>query len=508
MAVSNSCVNAAFCQRKVRIPKVSGGSSRGQRLRQQSSLQGVGRQKHMRGWFKTPVWLNLRAMFEDLSEKLEATFARLRGRGTLSESDIKEGLREVRRVLLEADVNFQLTREFLERVEKKAVGVTALSAVSPAQQLIKIVHEELANMLGERREGLKLSSVPPTVIMMVGLQGSGKTTTAGKLALKLKGEGRQTRLIAADVYRPAAIDQLETLGKQLDIPVYADRTTQDVVKIAKAGIEQSKRDRDRVVIVDTAGRLQIDEEMMDELRRLKEAVRPTEILFVADGMTGQEAVKIAQGFDNVLGVTGVILTKMDGDARGGAALSIYGVLKKPIKYIGVGEKLDALEEFHPDRMAGRILQMGDVVSLVEKAQAAFDETEAKRLQKKLKKEGMDLTDFLKSMKQIEKMGPLEGVLKMLPGVNAKMLSQAKVDPKRLKHIEAMILSMTHEERKNPSLINGTRRSRIAKGSGRTISDVNRLLDQFREMQKMMKKMSQGGGGRLGMPGMPGMFGQR
>ena len=380
--------------------------------------------------------------------------------------------------------------------------------MSPAQQLIKIVHEELANMLGERREGLKLSSVPPTVVMMVGLQGSGKTTTAGKLALKLKGEGRQTRLIAADVYRPAAIDQLETLGKQLDIPVYADRTTQDVVKIARAGIEQSKRDRDRVVIVDTAGRLQIDEEMMDELRRLKEAVRPTEILLVADGMTGQDAVKIAQGFDSALDVTGVILTKMDGDARGGAALSIYGVTKKPIKYIGVGEKLDALEEFHPERMAGRILQMGDVVSLVEKAQAAFDETEAKRLQKKLKKEGMDLTDFLNSMKQIEKMGPLEGVLKMIPGVNAKALSQAKIDPKRMKHIEAMILSMTPEERKNPSLINGTRRSRIAKGSGRTISDVNRLLDQFREMQKMMKKMSQGGGGRLGMPGMPGMFGQR
>src|SRR6476620_3731731 len=372
--------------------------------------------------------LNWKAMFEDLSEKLEATFARLRGRGTLSESDSKEGLRDVRRVLLEADVNFQLTREFLERVEKKAVGVTALSAVSPAQQLIKIVHEELANMLGERREGLKLSSIPPTVIMMVGLQGSGKTTTAGKLALKLKGEGRPTRLVAADVYRPAAIDQLETLGKQLDIPVYADRTTKDVVKIAKAGIEQSKRDRDRVVIVDTAGRLQIDEEMMDELRRLKEAVRPTEILFVADGMTGQEAVKIAQGFDNALGVTGVILTKMDGDARGGAALSIYGVLKKPIKYIGVGEKTDALEDFHPDRMAGRILQMGDVVSLVEKAQAAFDENEAKRLEKKVRKEGMDLNDFLNSMRQIEKMGPLEGVLKMLPGVNTKALKQAKMDP--------------------------------------------------------------------------------
>ncbi|MDP9178909.1 MAG: signal recognition particle protein [Gemmatimonadota bacterium] len=445
-------------------------------------------------------------MFEDLSEKLEATFARLRGRGTLSESDIKEGLREVRRVLLEADVNFALTREFLERVEKKAVGVTALSAVSPAQQLIKIVHEELANMLGERREGLKLSSVPPTIVMMVGLQGSGKTTTAAKLARKLVGEGRPTRLIAADVYRPAAIDQLETLGQQLNIPVYADRTTQDVVKIAKAGIDDAKRARDRVVIVDTAGRLQIDEEMMDELRRLKDAVHPTEILLVADDMTGQEAVKIAQGFDTALGVTGVVLTKMDGDARGGAALSIYGVTRKPIKYIGVGEKSDALEEFHPDRMAGRILQMGDVVSLVEKAQAAFDEEAARKLQKKVKKEGMDLTDFLNAMRQIERMGPLEGVLKMLPGMNSKMLKQAKVDPKRMKHVEAIVLSMTPAERKDPSLLNGSRRARVARGSGRTISEVNRLLEQFREMQKMMKKMSQGG--RMGMPSMPGMFGMR
>ncbi len=441
-------------------------------------------------------------MFEDLSEKLEATFARLRGRGTLSESDIKEGLREVRRVLLEADVNFQLTREFLERVEKKAVGVTALSAVSPAQQIIKIVHEELANMLGEQREGLKLSSVPPTIVMMVGLQGSGKTTTAGKLARKLVAEGRPTRLVAADVYRPAAIDQLETLGQQLGVPVYADRSTQDVVKIAKAGIDEAKRARDRVVIVDTAGRLQIDEDMMDELRHLKDAVHPTEILLVADGMTGQEAVKIAQGFDSALGVTGVILTKMDGDARGGAALSIFGVLKKPIKYIGVGEKSDALEEFHPDRMAGRILQMGDVVSLVEKAQAAFDEESARKLQKKVKKEGMDLTDFLNAMRQIQRMGPLEGVLKMLPGVNAKALKQAKLDPNRMKHVEAIVLSMTPAERKDPSMLNGSRRARVAKGSGRTISEVNKLLEQFREMQKMMKKMSQGGGR------MPAMFGMR
>ena len=443
-------------------------------------------------------------MFDELSEKLEATFAKLRGRGTLTEADIKDGLRDVRRVLLEADVNFQLTREFLERVEKKAVGVSQIRTVSPAQQLVKIVYDELTVMLGERREGLKLSSVPPTVVMMVGLQGSGKTTTAAKLARKLKGEGRQVRMIAGDVYRPAAIDQLETLGKELDIPVFADRGTQDVVKIARAGLDLSRRERDRVVILDTAGRLQIDEAMMDELVRLKEAVKPDEILLVADGMTGQEAVKIAQGFDAALGVTGVILTKLDGDARGGAALSIYGVLKKPIKYIGVGEKTDALEEFHPDRMAGRILQQGDVLSLVEKAQETLDHDAAKKLEKKVRKEGMDLNDFLTAMKQIQKLGPLEGVLKMLPGVNTKMLKQANVDPKRIRHVEAIVLSMTMQERKKPEILNGSRRARIAKGSGRSISEVNRLLEQFRDMQKMMKKMSgmaPGGGGK-------GMFGRR
>ncbi len=439
-------------------------------------------------------------MFDELSEKLEATFAKLRGRGTLSESDIKDGLRDVRSVLLEADVNFQLTGEFLERVTKKAVGVSQLRTVSPAQQLIKIVFDELKAMLGERREGLKLSSVPPTVVMMVGLQGSGKTTTAAKLARKLKLEGRQVRMIAGDVYRPAAIDQLETLGRELDVPVFADRTTQDVVKIARAGLELARRERDRVVILDTAGRLQIDEEMMNELRHLKEAVHPDEILLVADGMTGQEAVKIAQGFDTALGVTGVILTKLDGDARGGAALSIYGVTKKPIKYIGTGEKSDALEEFHPDRMAGRILQQGDIVSLVEKAQDAFDTEATKKLEKKVRKEGMDLNDFLAAMKQIQKLGPLEGVLKMLPGVNTKMLKQANADPRRIKWVEAIVLSMTNAERRKPDLLNGSRRLRVAKGSGRPISEVNKLLDQFREMQKMMKKMS--GGGR--MP--PGMFG--
>jgi signal recognition particle subunit SRP54 len=451
-------------------------------------------------------------MFDELSEKLEAAFARMRGRGVLTEADIKEGLREVRRVLLEADVNFALTREFLERVEKKAVGVSQLKTVSPAQQLVKIVYDELTAMLGERREGLKLSSVPPTVVMMVGLQGSGKTTTAAKLARKLKAEGRQTRLIAADVYRPAAIDQLETLGQQLDIPVYAERGQPDVVRIARNGIDQARRSRDRVVLVDTAGRLQIDDDMMAELEKLKAAIKPDEILLVADGMTGQDAVKIAQGFDARLGVTGVILTKMDGDARGGAALSIYGVLKKPIKYIGVGEKTEALEDFHPDRMAGRILQQGDIVSLVEKAQGAFDEDVARKMERKVRKEGMDLEDFLTAMKQMEKLGPLEGLLKMLPGMNSKMLKDVKnaqqANPKRMKHLEAIVLSMTKEERKKPELMNGSRRARVAKGSGRPIQEVNRLLEQFREMQKMMKKVAGGGGGPGGGRRMlpPGMFG--
>ena len=427
-------------------------------------------------------------MFNELSEKLEAAFAKLRGRGVLTESDVKDGLREIRRVLLEADVNFQLTREFLERVEKKAVGVTTLRTVSPAQQLIKVVHDELTAMLGERREPLKLSSVPPTIVMLVGLQGSGKTTTAAKLARKLAAEGRASRLVAADVYRPAAIDQLVTLGGQLNVPVYSDRTTNDVVRIARAGVEEARRARDRIVLIDTAGRLQIDDEMMAELSRVKDAIRPDEILLVADGMTGQDAVRIAQGFDSALNITGVILTKLDGDARGGAALSIYGVTKKPIKYIGVGEKTDALEEFHPERMAGRILQQGDVLTLVEKAQAAFDTDEAKRLEKKVRKEGMDLTDFLSALKQVQRLGPLEGLLGLLPGVNAKALKQAKAaDPKRLRHAEAIVLSMTPAERAKPELLSGARRLRVAKGSGRPVSEVNRLLDQFREMRKMMKR---------------------
>ena len=431
-------------------------------------------------------------MFDELSEKLDAVFARLRGRGVMSEADIKEGLREIRRVLLEADVNFQLTREFLERVEQKAVGVSALRTVSPGQQLVKIVHDELTAMLGEQREGLRMSTVPPTVVLMVGLQGSGKTTTAAKLARRLAGEGRPTRLVAADVYRPAAIDQLETLATQIGAPVTVDRSTNDVVKIAKKGVDDARRARERVVIIDTAGRLQIDDDMMRELSRLKDALHPDEILLVADGMTGQDAVRIAKGFNDALGITGVVLTKMDGDARGGAALSIFGVIKKPIKFIGLGEKTDALEDFYPDRMAGRILQMGDIVTFVEKAQESFDAEEAKRLEKKVRREGFDLEDFLASMKQIQRLGPLEGLLKLLPGVNAKMLKQAKLDPKRLTHAEAIVLSMTKAERRTPGIINGSRRARIAKGAGRPISEVNRLLDQFRDMQKAMKRMQKEG----------------
>lgn len=448
-------------------------------------------------------------MFDQLTEKLDGVLSGLRQRGVLTEPMIREGLREIRRVLLEADVNYQVTREFLKRVEEKALGERVLKAVSPGQQIVKIVHEELTAMLGERKAGLEIAAVPPTVIMMVGLQGSGKTTTAGKLARKMKREMRQTRLVACDVYRPAAVDQLQTLGEQVGVPVYAEPGSQDVVGIATRALELSRRERDRVLIVDTAGRLQIDEELMDELKRLRAAIQPTEILFVADGMTGQEAVKIAEGFNNALDITGVVLTKMDGDARGGAALSIYGVTHKPIKFLGVGEKLDGLEEFHPERLAGRILQKGDVLSLVEKAQAAFDQEEAAKLEKKVLGSGrFDLDDFLIAMRQMQNLGPLENLLKLLPGVNNKMLKNIKVDPQRLKHIEAIILSMTPQERKKPELLNGSRRARISRGSGRPVQEINRLVDQFKDMQKLMKKMKGLGGmmPKMGMPRMP--FGGR
>ncbi|HEX6308252.1 MAG TPA: signal recognition particle protein [Longimicrobiales bacterium] len=452
-------------------------------------------------------------MFEELSDKLDGVFGRLRSRGLLTEAQVKEGLREIRRILLEADVNLQLVREFVGRVEERALGEKVLKSVTPGQQIVKIVHDELITLLGGKQEGLKVAPVGPTVVLLAGLQGSGKTTTAAKLAKRLVREGRQPLLAALDVYRPAAIDQLETLGRQVNVPVFADRSEKDVAKLAKRALEQATRDRHRALILDTAGRLQIDTELMDELKRVSAATKPAEVLLVVDSMIGQEAVRIAEGFHEALGLTGVILTKLDGDARGGAALSIRGVTGVPIKYVGVGEKTDGLEVFDPTRMAGRILQQGDVVGLVEKAQEAFDEGEAKRLEKKVAKEGkFDLEDFLAVMGQMQKLGPLESLLKMVPGVNSKMLKQANMDPKAMKHVEAIVLSMTPKERRRPEIINGSRRLRIAKGSGRSVQEVNRLLDQFKQMQKMMKSLRGAGMGRgkgmpgLGMPGLPGMFG--
>jgi signal recognition particle subunit SRP54 len=426
-------------------------------------------------------------MFDELSNKLGTALARLTGRGVLSEDAVREGLREIRRILLEADVSFDLTREFLERVQDKAVGQEILKSVRPGQQLVKIVYDELVSMLGEKQAPVAHATVPPTVILLVGLQGSGKTTTAGKLAKRLKLEQKAPFLVAADVYRPAAAEQLETLGKQVDVGVHREDGQTDVVALVKRGIEAAARARARTVLVDTAGRLQIDEEMMRELVRLKSAVSPHEILLVADGMTGQDAVRIAQGFHQALGITGVILTKMDGDARGGAALSIYGVTRAPIKFVGTGEKLDALEPFHPERMAGRILQQGDILTLVEKAQANVDEDEAKKLAKKaVSKKGLDLQDFLSAMKQMQKLGPLKNVLGMLPGVNPQMLKAANVDDNKLKQVEAIVLSMTKQERADPDVMNGSRRMRVAKGSGRSVQEVNQLLSQFKQMQKMMK----------------------
>ena len=436
-------------------------------------------------------------MFGTLSENLTAALKNLTGRGVLTEQDVKDGLREIRRVLLEADVSYELTRTFMERVREKAVGVHALKAVNPGQQLVKIVHDELVVLLGERRAPLEFASVPPTVVLLVGLQGSGKTTTGAKLAARLKREQKAPFLVAADPYRPAAEEQLRQLGERVDVPVFgptdAPEAAGDVPALVSAAVEAAGKARARTVLVDTAGRLQIDDEMMAELVRVKQAVTPHEILLVADAMTGQDAVRIAQGFHDALGITGVILTKLDGDARGGAALSIKGVTGAPIKFVGVGEGLDALEPFDPSRMAGRILQRGDVIGLVEKAQEAVKVEDAERLARKVtSKKGMDLEDFLVAMKQLQKMGPLEGLLGLLPGVNAKVLKQAKADPRRIRHVEAIILSMTPDERRRPALLNGSRRSRIARGSGRTVQEVNALLKQFEQMRKMMKGM-----GRMG-----------
>lgn len=446
-------------------------------------------------------------MFDELSSKLTDTLRRLARRGVLTEEAVTEGLREIRRILLEADVSFDLTREFLERVKAKAVGITALKSVRPGDQLVKVVYEELVVLLGEKQVPIAFASVPPTVVLLVGLQGSGKTTTAGKLAKRLKMEQKAPFLVAADVYRPAAIDQLVTVAEEVQVGVHAEPGERDVVGIVRRGLQAASKARARTVIIDTAGRLQIDDAMMEELGRLKEAVSPHEILLVVDGMTGQDAVRIASGFHEALGITGVILTKMDGDARGGAALSIYGVTQAPIKYLGVGEKMDALEPFIPERLAGRILQQGDVLSLIEKAQAAVDEKEAERLAKKVKsRKGLDLEDFLRAMRQMQKMGPLKNVLGMLPGMNPAMLKQANVSEDRLKHIEAIILSMTPKERSDPTLLNGSRRARIAKGSGRSVQEVNRLMSQFKQMRKFMKGAGKFGGGGGQMPfgaGFPG-----
>jgi signal recognition particle subunit SRP54 len=442
-------------------------------------------------------------MFTALSEQLTGVLNRLRGRGVLSESDVTDALREIRRHLLEADVSFEVTRGFVERVRERAVGALQVKAVNPGQQVVKLVHDELARMLGASdaevgaqhaapvptRYGspLQFASVGPTVILLVGLQGSGKTTTAAKLARRLKLEQKAPALVVADIYRPAAAEQLEQLGRQIDVPVLGKRDTGNVVKLVQDALREAESARARTVIVDTAGRLQIDAEMMDELRALKAALSPKEVLLVADGMTGQDAVKIARGFHEGVGLTGVILTKLDGDARGGAALSIHGVTGVPIKYVGVGEKTDALEPFDPGRMAGRILGQGDVVALVEKAAATVDAEAAKRLEQKVRsKKGMELQDFLVALKQMQNMGPLKQVLGLLPGINAKALQDVSMDDKRLKHVEAIVLSMTPRERADPSVLNGQRKLRIAKGAGRPVQEVNRLLEQFQQMRTMGK----------------------
>ena len=428
-------------------------------------------------------------MFERLSDRLDGVLGTFRQRGVITPEMLKKGLREVRRALLEADVNYEVARDFLRRVEERALGQEVLSSVSPGDQVVKIVHDELVGLLGEGSPGLTQATVPPTVIMLVGLQGSGKTTTAGKLARRLQREGRRPVLVACDPYRPAAGEQLETLGRSIEIPVVHEPGDMDVAGLASRAVEQARIDGFTHVLLDTAGRLQADEALMEELRTVKAGTSPAEVLLVADGMTGQEAVRIAQGFDEAVGLTGVVLTKMEGDARGGAALSIYGVLGVPIKFVGVGERLEDLTVFDPDRMAGRILQMGDIVGLVERAQQTIDVEATAKFEKKVLGRGeFDLEDFLQSLKQLQKMGPLEGLLKMIPGVKPRMMEGVEVDPKRIRHIEAIILSMTPEERRRPKILNGSRRARIARGAGRPVHEVNRLLKQFKEMQKMMKEM--------------------
>jgi signal recognition particle subunit SRP54 len=432
-------------------------------------------------------------MFENLSDKLESVFKKLRGHGKLSEKNIDEGLKEVRLALLEADVHYRVVKGFIEEVRQRALGQEVMTSLTPGQQVVKIVNEQLTELMGARHEGLLLAGSPPAAVMLVGLQGSGKTTTAGKLAVLLRKTGRRPLLVPADVYRPAAIEQLKTIADQLQVPVFDSRPEQDPVQIcleAKASAFQRGCD---VLVLDTAGRLHIDEELMAELERIKTALRPSDILLVADAMTGQDAVNIAKAFNERLDISGVVLSKMDGDARGGAALSIKTITGKPIKFIGVGEKLSALEPFHPDRMASSILGMGDVLGLIEKAQEAVDQKKAAELQKKLRKSQFTLEDFRDQLTQVRKMGSLSDILKMIPGMGKiKHLKNLEVDDREFVRIEAIINSMTPQERRHHTLINGSRRRRIALGSGTRIQDVNALLKNYTQMLKMLKKFNQGG----------------
>ncbi len=430
-------------------------------------------------------------MFEDLSQKLEGVFKRLRGQGKISETNVAETLREVRRVLLDADVNYKVAKQFVEDVQKRAVGQDVIQSITPGQLIVKIIYDELIKLLGSAKVEISFSSMPPSVIMVAGLQGSGKTTFCAKLANHLKSQGRHPLLAAADVYRPAAIDQLITLGAQIDIPVYSNREA-GAVAIAEQAVDHAKKNARDVVIIDTAGRLHVDEEMMKEVEAIKASVHPQEILFVVDAMTGQDAVNTAKAFNDRLNFDGAVLTKMDGDARGGAAISLRATVGKPIKFISVGEKLDALEKFHPERLASRILGYGDIVTLVEKAQEHFDEEKAVKLEQKIRKSQFTLEDFLDQLQEVKKMGPLSQVMGMLPGMN-KVPQDAIPDDKALVKIEAMIQSMTIEERQKPQVINGSRRKRIAMGSGSTVQDLNKLMKQFEQMQKMMKSMGKGVG---------------
>jgi signal recognition particle subunit SRP54 len=439
-------------------------------------------------------------MLEALSERLGAIFDRLSNRGRLSETDVAEVLREVRVALLEADVSLAVAKDFVNAIKERAVGAEVLQSLTPGQSVIKIVHDELVALLGGASARLQFSDAPPTVYMMVGLQGSGKTTQTGKLALRLKEQGRRTLLVAADVYRPAAIDQLKTLGKQVDLPVY-DQGIGDPVKIAREGVAEARRLGISTVIIDTAGRLQIDDKLMTELEAIKAAVSPKEILFVADAMTGQEATAVAKGFNDRLGITGVILTKMDGDARGGAALSIYKVTGAPIKFVGTGEKLNALEQFYPDRLASRILGMGDVLTLIEKTQSVYSEEQARGLAEKLRKNEFTLDDFLQQLRQVRKMGSMTEIMKMIPGLS-KALPNIQIDERDLNRVEAIICSMTRRERYRPDILNGSRRKRIAMGSGTQVADVNRLIKQFEASRQMMKQLGGAKHGRFRMPSFP------